>query len=199
MQRWALLAIAIQTSSSATLFLTRQGPPLVGIFSAQVPWKVLAETAISAMCKFTPQELDEKSWSISQKGLNTFQGRRLLLNSCILDWNQYLTSDEHWAVLAHIITEEMLALTALVLVGSTHTHVAFFFHIECLFCCYNLIVHRVEEQQTHIFLWNYKHKHRSSVLLGMEAVILSFLQAGFVLDTDRFFWMMVIGKNFAKV
>lgn len=53
---------------------------------------------------------------------------------------EYLTSDKHWIVLAHIITEEMLALTALVLLGSTHTHVAFFFHIECLFCCYNLIV-----------------------------------------------------------
>lgn len=36
-------------------------------------------------------------------------------------------------------------------------------------------------------------------MLGMEAVILSFLQAGFVLDTDRFFWMMVIGKSFLNV
>lgn len=33
----------------------------------------------------------------------------------------------------------------------------------------------------------------------MKAVILSFLQAAFVLDTDRFFWMMVIGKNFLEV
>lgn len=88
--------------------------------------------------------------------------------------------------------KEMLALTALVLLGSTHTHVAFFFHIECLFCCYNLIVDRVEEQQTHIFLWNYKHKHKGSVLLGMNTVIFSFLQAVFVLDTDGFFWIIRI-------
>lgn len=36
-------------------------------------------------------------------------------------------------------------------------------------------------------------------MFGMEAVILSLLKAGFVLDTDRLFWMMmVIGKNFLQ-
>lgn len=57
---------------------------------------------------------------------------------------------------------------------------------------------RVEEQQTHIFLRNYKRKYSSSVLFGMKAVILSFLQAVFILDTDRFFLDDGYRKKFSK-
>ena len=44
------------------------------IFSAWVPWKVLAEAAVCVTCKFTHQKLDENSGSVSHKGSNKLQG-----------------------------------------------------------------------------------------------------------------------------